>query len=127
MTESLERQQWAAQIITEASSRECAAAGMTNPYDAAPLDVSFFVSCHNESPYIAKTIDTVCEAAEDVGVSFEVIVIDDVSADNSRDLVRQYIDAIRRVASSYGLIGSIRVWRKTMWTGHFSGKVNTIS
>src|SRR5262249_40174889 len=35
--------------------------------------------------------------------------------------------ASERVASSYGRIGSIMVWRKTMWTGHFSGKVNTIS
>src|SRR5262249_16491995 len=96
MSESFGRQQWAAQVVmSEASSRERAAEGITNPYDGAPFDVTIFVSCYNEAPYIAKTIDTVCEAAEEVGVSFEVIVIDDVSTDNSRDLVRQYIDEHR--------------------------------
>jgi len=41
--------------------------------------------------YIVDTLDTVCAAAREVDLSFEVIVIDDGARDNSRELVRDYI------------------------------------
>jgi glycosyltransferase involved in cell wall biosynthesis len=66
---------------------------LTHPYDGAPLDLTVFVSCYNEAPYIIGTLDTVRAAATDVGLRYEIIVIDDGSTDNSRELVADYIAA----------------------------------
>jgi glycosyltransferase involved in cell wall biosynthesis len=66
---------------------------LTVPYDDAPLDLTIFVSCYNEAPYIVGTLDTVRSAADEVGLNYEIIVIDDGSRDNSRELVAQYIAA----------------------------------
>jgi dolichol-phosphate mannosyltransferase len=63
------------------------------PYDGDPLDLTVLVSCYNEANYITDTLDTVRTAAQEVGLRYEIIVIDDVSRDNSRDLVANYIAA----------------------------------
>jgi glycosyltransferase involved in cell wall biosynthesis len=56
------------------------------------LDFTVFISCYNERPYIAKTIDTLREAlAELKTLSYEIIVIDDCSQDGSADVVEDYI------------------------------------
>jgi glycosyltransferase involved in cell wall biosynthesis len=92
MTVSRGRQRLDAEItMTEASARERQPEHMTDPYESSPIDLTIFVSCYNESDYIVNTLDTVCAAANEAGHSFEVIVIDDRSKDNSRDLVRTYI------------------------------------
>jgi len=85
---------WDADIdMTAAASKLHSAALLVDPSGGAPLDVTIFVSCYNESSYISGTLDTICEAMDAVGLSFEVIVIDDGSRDNSRELVRAYITA----------------------------------
>ena len=92
MTTSRGFQQWDADVaLSDAAARELARGRLTNPYDLAALDLTIFVSCYNESAYITDTLDTVCAAAREVGLRFEVIVIDDGSRDNSRELVRDYI------------------------------------
>ncbi len=56
------------------------------------MDITIFISCYNEAPYIAKTIDTVREAFAEVGgINYEIIVIDDCSRDGSADIVAEYI------------------------------------
>ncbi len=92
MTDSAGRAFWDAEITTTpaaAAGRDVAS--ITAPYDAAPLDLTFVVSCYNESDYIVDTLDIVCDAGREVGLSFEVIVIDDCSTDRSREIVRKYI------------------------------------
>jgi glycosyltransferase involved in cell wall biosynthesis len=85
---------WDADIsMTAAAAREQTPERLTNPYDPSPIDLTIFVSCYNEADYIVNTLDTVCAAAREVGRSFEIIVIDDGSKDNSRDIVRDYIAA----------------------------------
>ncbi|HYM73832.1 MAG TPA: glycosyltransferase [Stellaceae bacterium] len=66
---------------------------LVEPYDDDPLDLTVFVSCYNEADYIVDTLDTVRRAAAEVGLDYEIIVIDDVSTDNSRELVADYIAA----------------------------------
>lgn len=94
MTEGAGRQLWGADIVL---SRAAAAlrdpAQMVAPYDNDPLDLTVFVSCYNEADYIIATIDTVTEAAKEAALSYEILVIDDGSRDNSRQLVAAYIDA----------------------------------
>lgn len=57
----------------------------------APIDITIFVSCYNEAEFIVDTLDTIIEAFDGSGLSFEIIVIDDVSRDNSAKLVEDYI------------------------------------
>src|SRR5215210_1439851 len=86
-------QQWSADIAMSEEARQLHdSARLTDPSGAAPIDLTIFISCYNEAPYIIGTLDTVRAAAHEAGISFEIIVIDDGSRDNSRELVRDYIE-----------------------------------
>lgn len=61
------------------------------PYDDAALDLTVFISCYNEAPYIVGTLDSVRSAATKAGLAYEIIVIDDVSSDGSSRIVTDYI------------------------------------
>jgi glycosyltransferase involved in cell wall biosynthesis len=92
MTASRGCLQWDADVaITTAAARFHSAAVLTDPYGSAPLDLTLFVSCYNEAPYIVGTLDLLREAAKTIGLSYEIIVIDDGSRDNSRELIKDYI------------------------------------
>jgi glycosyltransferase involved in cell wall biosynthesis len=94
MSESPGRAVWQADIaMTVAASRLHDPHLVTSPYDEATIDLTFCVSCYNEAPHIVETLDTISAAAREVGLRFEIIVIDDCSSDNSRELVRSYIAA----------------------------------
>jgi glycosyltransferase involved in cell wall biosynthesis len=56
-----------------------------------PIDITIFVSCYNESAFIADTLDNITGALQEVGCTYEIIVVDDCSKDNSADIVRDYI------------------------------------
>ena len=59
---------------------------------AASIDLSLFVSCYNESDLISKTLDTVLEALADVEkISYELIIIDDCSRDESVQVIEKYV------------------------------------
>lgn len=93
MTSSGGLKQWGADITMSDGARQLHDAGrLTDPSGASPIDLTVFVSCYNEAPYIIGTLDTVRAAAHEAGLSFEIIVIDDGSRDESRELVRAYID-----------------------------------
>jgi glycosyltransferase involved in cell wall biosynthesis len=66
---------------------------LTDPYNDDPLDLTVFVSCYNEAAYIVDTLETIGSAAREIGLRHEIIVIDDCSRDNSRELVADYIVA----------------------------------
>jgi glycosyltransferase involved in cell wall biosynthesis len=94
MTQSKGRSFWDADtVMTPAAASIHDAALIGNPYNDAPIDITIFVSCHNEAGEVIQTIDGICESAKEAGLSFEILVIDDVSTDNSRELVRDYIAA----------------------------------
>jgi glycosyltransferase involved in cell wall biosynthesis len=58
-----------------------------------PLDLTIFVSCYNEKPYIIRTLDTLRSALAELKFSYEIIVIDDNSSDGSADLLENYVRA----------------------------------
>ena len=42
-------------------------------------DLSLFVACYNEEEGIIPTLETVVAAASEVGISYDVVIIDDCS------------------------------------------------
>jgi len=66
---------------------------LSAPYDEAALELTVFVSCYNEAPYIVGTLDAVRSAATAAGLAYEIIVIDDASRDDSARIVADYIAA----------------------------------
>lgn len=57
----------------------------------ADIDITVLVTCYNEEKYITDTLDSVMGALFESRLSYEVIVIDDVSTDNSVQRVEEYI------------------------------------
>ena len=94
MTTSAGRRYWEAEIsLSRAAAVIHDPRLVTAPYDEGAIDLTVFVSCYNEADYIVDTLDAVGRAAREVGLSYEIIVIDDCSRDNSRGLVADYIAA----------------------------------
>jgi len=94
MTPSAGRRFWDATVVlSTAAAAWRDGKQMTEPYDGDAFDMTFFVSCYNEAPYILETLETVRASASELGLRYEVIVIDDGSKDNSCELVAGYIAA----------------------------------
>lgn len=55
------------------------------------FDITFFVSCYNESEFILDTLNTVKTAMVGLGLTYDIVIIDDGSKDGSPDLIRTYI------------------------------------
>jgi glycosyltransferase involved in cell wall biosynthesis len=79
--------------MTPAAAELHSAEGTLAPGHDCPLDLSIFVSCYNEAPYVVRTLDTLRSALAELRFSYEIIVIDDCSRDGSADLVADYIRA----------------------------------
>lgn len=62
------------------------------PTAPAP-DITIVVTCYNEEAFIVDSLETVISALEEVGCSYEVIVVDDVSKDASVQKIRDFIEA----------------------------------
>jgi glycosyltransferase involved in cell wall biosynthesis len=56
------------------------------------FDITFFVSCYNEEEFIVATLDTVQDAMAGLGLSYDIVIIDDASRDRSPELIRNYIE-----------------------------------
>lgn len=55
------------------------------------FDITFFVSCYNEEEFIVATLDTVQGAMVGLGLTYDIVIIDDGSKDRSAELVKTYI------------------------------------
>lgn len=108
--------------MTPAAAELHTADSVLAPGGDCPIDLTVFVSCYNEAPYIIRTLDTLRDALAALKFSFEIIVIDDCSKDNSADLVEDYIRAnpserllLRRNKFNIG-------WAQNYIDGAFIGK-----
>jgi len=54
-------------------------------------DLSLFVACYNEEEGIIPTLDTVVAAAREVGITYDVVIIDDCSTDRSVEVIVEYL------------------------------------
>jgi dolichol-phosphate mannosyltransferase len=55
------------------------------------FDITFFVSCYNERDFIVATLETVRRATTRLGLTYDIVIIDDASRDGSPELIKQYI------------------------------------
>ena len=55
------------------------------------FDITLFVSCYNERDFIIATLETVRRAMTGLGLTYDIVIIDDASRDGSPKLIRQYI------------------------------------
>lgn len=78
-------------VMTDAARTIQSEAELLKPGTTGPVDITIFVSCYNESEFIVDTLDTIVAAFAQTSLSYEIIVIDDVSKDNSVALVETYI------------------------------------
>lgn len=85
---------WNADIVLSAAAeRFHNAAQLTSPYGDSPLDLTIFVSCYNEEALIEGTLETIRQTLSTLPLSYEILVIDDVSKDASAAKVEAYIAA----------------------------------
>ncbi len=55
------------------------------------LELTAFVSCYNEAEFIVQTLDDIRGAFRQLGLNFEIIVVDDCSTDDSVERVKNYV------------------------------------
>lgn len=72
--------------------REIVAFGPQQPAKQGeqPFQLGLFVACYNEEANIIATLETVVAACREVGVSFQIVVIDDCSRDRSVEKVKAF-------------------------------------
>jgi glycosyltransferase involved in cell wall biosynthesis len=109
-------------VMTPRAAELHTADSVLTPGSDCPIDLTVFVSCYNEAPYIIRTLDTLRAALAELKFSYEIIVIDDCSKDGSADLVEDYIRAnpadrllLRRNKLNIG-------WAQNYIDGAFIGK-----
>ncbi|MBY0522093.1 MAG: glycosyltransferase family 2 protein [Gemmataceae bacterium] len=55
------------------------------------IDLTLFVACYNEAKNIVTTLKTLLEALKEVDFTWEIIVIDDASQDNSVQIIQEFL------------------------------------
>ena len=80
-------------VMTPAAAKLHTVASVLAPGTDCSIDLTVFVSCYNEAPYIVRTLDTLRSALTELKFTYEIIVIDDCSKDDSPNLVADYIRA----------------------------------
>lgn len=61
-------------------------------HEKEEIDLTVVITCYNEEKYILDTIDNITDVLVKMELSFEIIVIDDVSKDESVKLIKEYIE-----------------------------------
>jgi glycosyltransferase involved in cell wall biosynthesis len=54
-------------------------------------DLSLFVACYNEEEGIVPTLETVVAAVTEVGISYDIVIIDDCSTDHTVKVILEYL------------------------------------
>ena len=63
----------------------------TNASASPDVDITILITCYNEEELVTDTLDHVIAALRLAKRSYEIIVVDDVSRDNSVERIRNYI------------------------------------
>lgn len=84
---------WEAEVtLSDSAQKYHTERSLIDVYDGCPIDLSIFISCYNEQDYIADTLETIRGVLLELPhLSYEILVIDDVSKDGSVAIVEDYI------------------------------------
>lgn len=77
------------QAPTSASSD--VAYGTSSAKEEDPVDLSIVIACYNEAPHLHKSLDEILHLLDRLQTQYELILIDDKSADNTPDLIKEYM------------------------------------
>src|SRR3990167_6341846 len=84
---------WDAYItLSQSAKHHYTPENITSPYANHGVDLTIFVSCYNEAVFIVDTLNTIITAMQMTRKTFEIIVIDDGSKDESLVCVKHYIE-----------------------------------
>ena len=64
---------------------------MNNESNQIGPDISFFVPCYNEEQNIAKTLGKIISSVNKTPLSYEIIVVNDKSEDQTKDAILEFI------------------------------------
>jgi len=78
-------------VLSEAAKKFHRKEVLVDPGSDPAVELTAFVSCYNESDLIIQTLDDIRAALYEVGCTFEIIVVDDCSSDESAAMVSRYI------------------------------------
>ncbi len=78
-------------VLSDAARELHSEARLAEPWQGDPIDLTIFVSCYNEQDFVTDTLDAIAEAMSRFDYQYEVLIIDDVSKDNSAAVVERYI------------------------------------
>jgi glycosyltransferase involved in cell wall biosynthesis len=59
--------------------------------EANEVDVTLFIACYNEEANILKAIANVVSAVNEVGCTYDIVIVDDTSKDRSVELIKGYM------------------------------------
>lgn len=79
-------------VLSEAAKKFHREEVLIDPASAAAVELTAFVSCYNESELIIQTLEDIRAALREVGYTFEIIIIDDCSSDDSAEKVSRFIE-----------------------------------
>jgi len=65
----------------------------TTPELTHDCDLSLFVACYNEQDGIVPTLETVVAAVTEVGISYDIVIIDDCSTDHTVEVILRYLES----------------------------------
>jgi glycosyltransferase involved in cell wall biosynthesis len=66
---------------------------MRNPAEYEGIDITVVITCYNEQDFITDTIDHASTALREAGLTYEIIVVDDRSKDESVKKVQDFMAA----------------------------------
>ena len=65
------------------------------------MDISILIPCYNEEPHLAKSIDVLSKTMKNCKWSYEFILVDDCSPDNTRQVIEAVCDEHEHCRSIY--------------------------
>lgn len=81
------------EIVLSGAAAEYHSAGeLLNLGSSKFVALTAFVSCFNEEEFIVQTLEDICKAMRRAVDSYELIIIDDCSSDQSPALIKEYIE-----------------------------------
>jgi glycosyltransferase involved in cell wall biosynthesis len=109
-------------VLTPAAERVHGGGSAAGSHIDDKFDLTFFVSCYNESDHIIDTLEAVRTAMTAFAWSYEVVIVDDASRDDSAALIRRYMAEYPEQHVVFRRNGLNRGWAQNYIDAAFIGR-----